>query len=103
MSEPPIACRLSDPELVERRRQVLALLLSQVEELRTTSEGVDLRFDAAAGVVADLGSFIEAERECCRFLDFRLQVARDGGPIWLRLSGPPGTREFLQELFQKGG
>ena len=103
MKDPVIACRLSAPELAERRRRVLTKLLSHVKERRTTKEGLDLRFAATAGVVADLGSFIEDERECCPFLDFRLEVAGNDGPVWLRLSGPAGTREFLAELFQGEG
>ena len=38
---------------------------------------------------------VEAERQCCRFLRFDISVEPDGGPLWLSLSGPLGTRDFL--------
>jgi hypothetical protein len=42
-----------------------------------------------------VASVVEAERQCCRFLRFAIQVEPEDGPIYLDLSGPPGTREFL--------
>ncbi len=45
--------------------------------------------------MALLGEFIQLERQCCPFLRFQLTVEPGGGPIWLELTGPPGTREFL--------
>ena len=41
---------------------------------------------------------LDAERQCCRFLRFRLTVEPNLGPIVLELSGPPGTEEFLASL-----
>jgi hypothetical protein len=98
MVDLPIACELSTPELARRRRTVLAQLMSLVEERRVTNRGLHLRFAPTKGVVAALGSFVEDERLCCRFLDFRLDVPRGGGSVWLRLSGPRGTRRFVTGL-----
>ena len=42
---------------------------------------------------------IEAERQCCRWLEFQLAVQPDGGPMILTLRGPKGAREFLSALF----
>jgi len=41
---------------------------------------------------------IDAERQCCRFLEFRLTVPAANEPIQLLVTGPNGTREMLQEL-----
>jgi hypothetical protein len=41
---------------------------------------------------------ITAERECCRFLTFNLHAAPDQGPLSLQISGPSGTKEFLNSL-----
>jgi hypothetical protein len=43
---------------------------------------------------------VEAERHCCRFLRFEIIVEPDGGPVFLQLSGPPGTREFIAALLE---
>jgi hypothetical protein len=42
---------------------------------------------------------IQAERKCCQFLQFHLTVSAAGGPIALELTGPAGTREFLDAMF----
>ena len=103
MGDLTIACELSTPELAARRRTVLAHLMTEVQERRITNLGLHLRFPPTKGIIATLGAFIEDERLCCRFLDFRLDVARGGGHVWLRLSGPRGTRQFLKGLLPDEG
>jgi len=41
---------------------------------------------------------IDAERQCCRFLRFVVVVEEDGGDMWLEVTGPEGTAEFLEAL-----
>jgi len=41
---------------------------------------------------------IEAERRCCRFLQFELNVRPDLSPLTLTLTGPEGTQQFLEAL-----
>jgi hypothetical protein len=43
-----------------------------------------------------LADFITNERRCCPFLDFTLTVSENAKPVTLLLSGPEGTRKFLQ-------
>jgi hypothetical protein len=56
-------------------------------------EGYAFRFDADA--FDDVGRFVRNERLCCPFLSFTVELSPDGGPIWVRLTGPSGTRSFL--------
>ena len=56
-------------------------------------DGYEFRFDPDA--FADLVQFVANERLCCPFLAFDLSVTPNAGPIWLTMSGPPGTRAFL--------
>jgi len=55
---------------------------------------------ASADALSAVLETIDAERQCCRFLRFDITVEPDGGPIWLELAGPPGTREFLAALLE---
>ena len=41
---------------------------------------------------------IEPERQCCPVLRFVVTAEPDGGPVWLELSGPAATKEFLRGL-----
>jgi hypothetical protein len=73
-------------------------LVGRAESREETATGIRLRFSTDA-LPAILGT-VDAERKCCRFLRFEIAVEPDGGPIWLELSGPPGTREFLSALLE---
>jgi hypothetical protein len=95
VAELPVACSLSEPELQTRRAGVLAEVRRSGQEARWLPDGVALRFLASAEQLEMLGAFIELERRCCAFLRFRLTVEPGGGPVWLELTGPPGTRDFL--------
>jgi hypothetical protein len=39
---------------------------------------------------------IEGERECCRFLRFRLDAEPDRARVTLDVTGPDGTEDFLR-------
>jgi hypothetical protein len=57
-------------------------------------DGYAFRFEADK--LLELAQFIDNERKCCPFTTFELSVAPEAGPIWLRMTGPDGTRAVLQ-------
>jgi hypothetical protein len=59
------------------------------------ADGFRFRFTADAELLAAIAGMIDAERRCCRFLRFQLTAEPDEGPVWLEVTGPPGTDEFL--------
>ena len=62
------------------------------------AEGYRLALDASD--FDDVARWIANERLCCPFLRFTLDVAPAGGALTMTLSGPEGTRAFLDaELF----
>lgn len=95
MTELPVACGLTEPELAERRAGVLADVRRSARETGWLADGVRLRFTATPESLAMLTTFVDLERRCCAFLRFQLTVEPGGGPVWLELTGPPGAREFL--------
>jgi hypothetical protein len=70
------------------------------QEARWSADGVALRFPSGSSVIAALGEFIRLESQCCSFLRFQLTVEPGGGPVWLELRGPAGTRDFLAREFE---
>jgi hypothetical protein len=95
----PLACVPGAIPAAERRAHfalITRLFTAAARERRDLSggaEGYAFRFDA--GAFDDLARWITNERRCCPFLSFALEVAPDDGPLWLRLTGPAGTRAFL--------
>ncbi|HEV8580920.1 MAG TPA: hypothetical protein VGX68_17780 [Thermoanaerobaculia bacterium] len=100
MTDLPVACSLTTPELREREQTVLAKIRSQAREVRDLDSGYALRFAPEDGVIPDLATLIDLERQCCPFLQFELKVLPANGPIWLELTGPEGTRDFLRTILQ---
>jgi hypothetical protein len=50
----------------------------------------------AAEAFWQVARFVANERKCCPFLTFELSVSPASGPLWLRMSGPEGTRAVLE-------
>lgn len=98
----PITCTLSSAELVARREELLPWLLAQSQESVALPDGFRWRFDPSAEILRSIAQIIDAERQCCHFMRFILTVEPDGGPIWLEVSGPEGTTEFLLSLMGNG-
>ncbi len=95
----PIACLLTDSELDERRREVLQKIRGAVKEIQEIDDGFRYRFLPDDARLVELARLVEFEHKCCPFLTFRIIVEPGDGPIWLELSGPVGTKEFLADLF----
>ena len=51
------------------------------------------------GQVTELANLVKLEHQCCPFLKFSITVEPGDGPVWLELTGPEGTKEFLAEVF----
>jgi len=75
-------------------------LFSRANDREELPDGHRLRFASARDMLTMIASTVEAERECCRFLRFQIIVEPNGGPIWLELTGPSGTREFVSGLLE---
>jgi mercuric ion transport protein len=64
------------------------------EERTALPTGYAVRFPA--GALDELFQFVANERRCCPFMSFELTIERDAGPIWLRMTGPEGTKAVLE-------
>lgn len=95
----PVACSLTEPEFQERRRGVLEKIRGAVAEVRETEDGYAYRFPSDGTWVMELANLVALERRCCPFLRFGIIVEPGGGPVWLELTGPQGTKEFLESVF----
>ena len=98
-TELPIACSLTDREFQQRRADLLKTFQRALLETSELDDGYAYRFPAGANWIAELAELITFERECCPFLRFNLRLEPANGPLWLELTGPEGTKDFLQSLF----
>lgn len=95
----PIACNLGNSGLVARADLVRNELLAGVEERRELDTGFAFRFLSDGDWTSKIYEFVAAERRCCSF--FRIEVTFEPGLglVWLTLTGPDGTRQFIEHTF----
>lgn len=100
-SDQPVACALTSAELAARRGGLLPGLAARAREAGPIDGGRSWRFEFAAGLLARIAAVVEAEHRCCPFLRFALTVAPGDGPVTLEVTGPEGTKEFLESLLAR--
>ena len=100
MEDLPIACTLTDDALRARKSGLLAQIAAMATNKTELTAGYRLEFPATSDTLTQITAMIDAERQCCRFLRFTLTVESNLGAIALELSGPEGTREFLEALLE---
>jgi amino-acid N-acetyltransferase len=94
----PIVCTLQPGELNARAMELLPGLVSRARALTEMDGGYRLEFSATSDVLRAITDAIDAERQCCRFLRFELVVEPDARGIVLEVTGPEGTKDFLDGL-----
>jgi hypothetical protein len=100
MAELPIASTLTPQALQARREGLLMDLVRRTVRREDLTDGLRLEFAPSGDTIALIARAVEAERHCCRFLRFGITVEPDGGPVFLELTGPAGTREFVSALLE---
>jgi hypothetical protein len=102
-SESPIACDLGAISAADRPRydELRKMLAASAIGKRELSDGVAVRISTERMALAQLAEWISFERKCCPFLDFRIDVAPESGPVWVSLTGRAGVKEFLAHAFGK--
>lgn len=91
-------CALTPAELQAKRPDLLPSLRDKAEQVTRLENGFRLRFASRPGTLGEITRVIEQERSCCSFLQFKIEIEPNGGPIALEVTGPPGTREMFDKL-----
>jgi rhodanese-related sulfurtransferase len=97
--KPVVACSLDEEDLAARAASVAAGLFAGAVERCEIETGYAFRFPADTFWKAKIDEFVETERRCCSFFQIDLTFEPGLGPIWMRLTGPHGTKQFIEETF----
>jgi hypothetical protein len=100
MRDLPIVCTLQPGELNVRATQLLPGVVAAAKARYAIENGFRLEFQPDSEVLASIVRMIDAERQCCQFLRFQLTIEAAGGPVVLEVTGPPGSREFLDAMLE---
>ena len=96
--EPPLACDFTAMDTEQRRRyRALRRRLSEdLHEARELEHGYAFRHSSEAEMLIAMAEYITLERLCCPFFDFAIEVGRDGGEVWLKMTGGQEAKRILQ-------
>jgi hypothetical protein len=99
----PLACCLSSAELRQREATLLAQFRSAVIATEELQDGYDFRLPGDGKSIAIAAEMIVAEKECCPFLTFEFAAQAGMGPVTVRVTGPPGAKDFLRTVLLFAG
>jgi hypothetical protein len=96
--EVPVACSWSalTADQQERQRALYRQLRADVKEVRELDDGYAFGHSPDRTVLLAIAEFVANERLCCPFFEFGLTVERDGGPVWLRMTGAGDAKRVLE-------
>ena len=97
-NQPTLACDLTvfEPDDRERYRQLSRELFAACQKTRELPEGLAFQLPCDDSWILKTARWVTQERLCCPFLSFELAFEGNHNSMELRLSGPPGTKEFLR-------
>jgi hypothetical protein len=67
-------------------------------EARELPDGYAFRLEGGDTVMTDLAEWVSYESRCCPFFNFDIILHRDHGPLWLKIWGGEGVKEFVRNL-----
>ncbi|MDQ3291342.1 MAG: hypothetical protein M3Q05_08645 [Bacteroidota bacterium] len=89
-----VSCKLTTPELQQRKRTVISNLKQNLLEKKELADGFAYRFEATDNIFDLISNFVKTERLCCSFFNFMISVFDDNS-LWLNISGPEGAKDFI--------
>ena len=98
-SESPFACnRLAlTPEQRKRHFDELGPKLRALKKsVRELPSGYEFEFSPDSNTVQLVAEWAIGERACCPFFDIDIRLEREGGSLWLVLTGREGVKQFIE-------
>src|SRR5215510_516149 len=97
--ESPFACDTKALTAQQRKRHFEELgptLRSLRRSVRELADGYEFELPADEKTVQLVTEWAIQERLCCPFFDINVRLECEGGPLWLRLTGREGTKDFIK-------
>jgi len=96
--ESPFACAMDaiEPSKQQQHIATAKFVFAAVNEIRELPNGYAFHLPNESEMLRKVGDFISLEQLCCPFFGFTLEVEREGGAVWLQLTGREGVKSFIQ-------
>jgi hypothetical protein len=100
-NEAPFACSLTALSAAERahHKDLSRELHAAVTETRELPNGYAFRLSGERRSLTMVSEWVSLERLCCPFFTFQIEAGAEAQPIWLRMTGREGVKQFMQMEF----
>ena len=98
-AESPFTCNRFALTPEQRKRHFDELspkLLLLKKSVRELPNGYEFEFSADPKTVQLVAEWAVGERACCPFFDIDMRLEREGGSLWLGVTGREGVKQFIQ-------
>jgi len=99
--ESPFICDMAAMTAEQRTRHhaLAKQLRPAVIEFKELPDGYAAQFPLEAEMVLLVAEFITFERLCCPCFTLGLEVEKESGPLWLKVTGREGVKPFIRAEF----
>jgi hypothetical protein len=96
-----LACSLDALSASEREqhRDLTKHMRESIREIKELPEGFAFRFEGDSEQVVALARWVAFERLCCPFFSFQMEVGSKDEPLWLKVTGRDGAKDFMRAAF----
>jgi len=101
-AESPFACDRAALTAQARKRhfdELSPALRAHKKSIRELRDGFEFEFPSDTPTFQLVSEWVAGERLCCPFFDIDVHVEREGGSLWLRLTGRDGVKQFIKAEF----
>jgi hypothetical protein len=101
-SQSPFACNRAALSAQARKRhfdELSPALRARKKSIRQLRDGFEFEFPSDTATFQLVSEWVAGERLCCPFFDIDVHVEREGGALWLRLTGRDGVKQFIRSDF----
>lgn len=97
LSKTAFVCNLGAMNQEERARYLVLSrkLMGASEERRELDNGYAFRLAARKILLVEIAEWVTLERRCCPFFTLQIEAEPNDGPIWLRMTGTTGVKQFI--------
>ena len=102
LADSPFACNRAALSAQARKRHFDVLspaLRARKKSIRELGDGFAFEFSPESATLQLVSEWVDGERLCCPFFDIDVHFDREGGSLWLRLTGREGVKQFIRADF----
>jgi hypothetical protein len=100
--ESPFACNRAALTAQARKRhfdELSPALRARKKSIRELRDGFEFEFPSDTATYQLVSEWAACEHLCCPFFDIDVHAEREGGSLWLRLTGREGVKQFIRADF----